>query len=56
VVAADELNDRPDPNDPRPKEMGARLQVLIRDALKTDSAMRAVVIEGRDLASQPSTR
>ena len=56
VAAADELKDRPDPNDPRLKEMGARLQILIRDAVKTDSAMQAVVIEGRDLASQPSTR
>jgi hypothetical protein len=56
VAAADSMKEGPaDPNDPRVKEMGARLQILIRDAVKTDSAMQAVVIEGRDLASQPAT-
>jgi hypothetical protein len=53
VAAADAMKEGPpDPNDQRVKEMTARLQILIRDAVKTDSAMQAVVIEGRDLASQ----
>jgi hypothetical protein len=57
VTAADEIKDRPaDPSDPRVKEMGTRLQVLFRDAVKTESALQAVVVEGRDLASQPATR
>ena len=57
VAAADEIKDRPaDPSDPRVKEMAARLQVLFRDAVKTESALQAVVVEGRDLASQPATR
>jgi hypothetical protein len=41
-----------DPNDPRVKEMGVKLQSLIRDAIKSDSGFQAVMMEGRDLAAQ----
>ena len=41
-----------DPNDPRVKEMGVKLQSLIRDAVKSDSGFQAVMMEGRDLAAQ----
>jgi hypothetical protein len=34
------------------KEMSARLQSLTREAVQTDSAFQAIMIEGRDLASQ----
>jgi hypothetical protein len=40
------------PNDPRVKEMGVKLQSLIREAVRTDSAFQAVMMEGRDLAAQ----
>src|SRR5512135_2137928 len=52
VASADSLKGNQDPNDPRVKEMSARLQALIRGAVRTDSAFQAVMIEGRDLAAQ----
>jgi hypothetical protein len=52
VASADSLKGNQDPSDPRVKEMGARLQALTRDAVQTDSAFQAIMIEGRDLASQ----
>ena len=52
VASADSFKGNQDPNDPRVKEMGARLQTLIRDAVQMDSAFQAIMIEGRDLASQ----
>jgi hypothetical protein len=52
VDSAESLKGNQDPSDPRVKEMSARLQTLIRDAVRTDSAFQAVMIEGRDLAAQ----
>ncbi len=52
VDSAESLKGSQDPSDPRVKEMSARLQTLIRDAVRTDSAFQAVMIEGRDLAAQ----
>ena len=56
VDSAESLKGNQDPNDPRVKEMSARLQTLIRDAVRTDSAFQAVMIEGRDLAAQGATQ
>jgi hypothetical protein len=56
VAAADGLKGNQDPNDPRVKEMTARLQSLMQEAVRTDAALQAVVIEGRDLAGQPAAR
>jgi hypothetical protein len=57
VASADSLKNAAaqDPNDPRVKEIGAKLQALIREAVRTDSAFQAVVVEGRDLAAQAAT-
>lgn len=52
VAAADSLKGTQDPNDPRVKELGAKLQNLIRDGVRTDAAFQAVMMEGRDLAAQ----
>jgi hypothetical protein len=52
--SAESLKGNQDPNDPRVKEMGARLQSLIRDAVRMDSSFQAMMIEGRDLAAQAS--
>jgi len=52
VAEADSLKGNQDPNDPRLKEMSAKLQNLMREAVRTDAALQAVVIEGRDLAAQ----
>jgi hypothetical protein len=51
LAGADGLKCAQDPNDPRVKEMSAKLQNLVRDAVRTDSALQAVIIEGRDLAA-----
>jgi hypothetical protein len=55
VSSADGLKGKPDPNDPRVKELSAQLQALIGEAVRTDSALQAVVMEGRDLAAQADT-
>lgn len=52
VASADDLKGITDPNDPRIKEVNARLQNLIHDAVQTDSGLQSVIMEGRDLASQ----
>jgi hypothetical protein len=52
VAASDSLKGNQDPSDPRVKEMSVRLQALTREAVQTDSAFQAMMIEGRDLASQ----
>jgi hypothetical protein len=54
IAGAESLKGAQDPNDPRVKEMSARLQNLVRDAVQTNAALQAVVIEGRDLAAQPA--
>jgi hypothetical protein len=54
IASADSLKGNQDPNDPRVKEVNARLQSLIRDAVQTDSGLQAVMIEGRDLAALPA--
>jgi hypothetical protein len=54
IASADGLKGNQDPNDPRVKELSAKLQSLVRDAVRTDSALQAVMIEGRDLAAQPA--
>jgi len=55
VASIDGLKGDLDPNDPRVKEVGARVQALVRDGVQTDAAFQAVMIEGRDLAAQPAT-
>jgi hypothetical protein len=51
VGSADSIKGIQDQNDPRVKDMNARLQVLIREAVQTDAAFQAVMMEGRDLAA-----
>jgi hypothetical protein len=52
VGSAEGLKGSQDQNDPRIKELGAKLQALIHDAVQMDAAFQAVMIEGRDLAAQ----
>lgn len=54
-ASAESLKGVQDPNDPRVKDMGARLQGLVRDAIQIGSAFQAVMMEGRDLAAQASS-
>lgn len=44
------------PDDPRVQEVIRKSQILIQDALRTESAFQAVVLEGQDLAKQGTTR
>jgi hypothetical protein len=56
IASADSLKGTQDPNDPRVKEMSARLQALMRDAVQTESGLQAVMMEGRDLAAVPAAQ
>jgi hypothetical protein len=56
VASAESLKGNQDPNDPRVMELSVKLQSLIRDAVRMDSAFQAVMIEGRDLAAQPAAQ
>jgi hypothetical protein len=38
------------PNDPRSQQLIQRLQDIMQDAIRTEEAYRAVVMEGWDLA------
>ncbi|HEV2520872.1 MAG TPA: hypothetical protein VGT24_00710 [Candidatus Acidoferrales bacterium] len=55
IDSADSLKGNQDPNEPRVKEMSVRLQALIHDAVRMDASFQAMMIEGRDLASQASS-
>jgi len=54
-ASAESLKGVQDPSDPRVKDMGARLQGFVRDAIQIGSAFDAVMMEGRDLAAQTSS-
>ncbi len=54
IASAESLKGNQDPNDPRIKEMSAKLQSLFQDAVKTNAGLQAVIIEGRDLSAQAS--
>lgn len=51
-ASAEALQGSHDPNDPRVKDLTAQLQTLVRDGTRMDAAFQAVILEGRDLASQ----
>lgn len=52
--SAENLKGSTDPNDPRVKDLTAKLEALVRDAVKTDANFQAIMIEGRDMAIQAS--
>jgi len=43
-------------DDPRVKDLSANLKELVRDAVRSDAAFQAVILEGRDLAHQAPAR
>jgi hypothetical protein len=51
-ASAESLKGSQDPNDPRAKDLAAKLQDLVRDGVQVGAALQAVMMEGRDLASQ----
>jgi hypothetical protein len=52
LASSDSLKGNHDSNDPRVKQVGEQLKELVRDAVRADAAFQAVMLEGRDLASQ----
>ena len=51
-VSAQGMNDVQDPNDPRAKNMSAKLQQLVHESQQNGEAFHAVMTEGKDLAAQ----
>jgi hypothetical protein len=54
-ASAEQLKGVQDPNDPRVKDMKAKLQQLVQAAQQIGSAFQAVIMEGKDLAAQASS-
>jgi hypothetical protein len=54
-ASAQSLQGGRDPNDPRVKDLTNRLKELVRDGVRADATFQAVILEGRDLASQSSS-
>jgi hypothetical protein len=50
-AAAETMKDVQDPNDPRAKMVGAKLQQLIQESQQASSTFQGVIEEGKDLAS-----
>jgi hypothetical protein len=55
VALSESLRGNQNPNDPQVKDLGDRLKELVRDGVRADAAFQAVILEGRDLASQSSS-
>ncbi|MBZ5658987.1 MAG: hypothetical protein LAO08_01135 [Acidobacteriia bacterium] len=51
-ASAEALQGSHDPNDPRVKDLTVQMQGLVRDGTRMDAAFQAVILEGRDLATQ----
>jgi hypothetical protein len=49
-------NEKTSPDDPRVKDMMSRLQDIVREAVRADSAFQAIVMEGQDLAKEGAHR
>jgi hypothetical protein len=56
AASAENLKGTQDPNDPRVKNLSAKLQELVRDGVQMGASFEAVMMEGRDLAGLPSSR
>jgi hypothetical protein len=54
--ASEGANGKVSPDDPRVKGMTSRVQEILQDAVRTDSAFQAIVMEGQDLAKQGTRR
>lgn len=54
-VTAETMKDVQDPNDPRAKMVGAKLQQLIQESQQASSTFQGVIEEGKDLAALEDT-
>src|ERR1700730_7846755 len=55
-ATAQSLQGSRNPDDPRAKDLINKLKELVRDGVRADAAFQAMILEGRDLASQSSSR
>jgi hypothetical protein len=51
TASAEGIKDAEDPNDPRVKSLGAKLQQLVEETQQNSAAFQAVVAEGKQLAA-----
>src|ERR1700733_9011344 len=51
-AAAQGMKDIQDPNDPRAKSFGAKLQQLVQESQQNSATFQAVITEGKELAAQ----
>ena len=56
TTSAEGIKDAEDPNDPRVKTLGSKLDQLVQQAQQNSVAFQAVVSEGKALAAQPAPR
>jgi hypothetical protein len=56
TASADGIKDAEDANDPRVKNLSAKLQELVQETQANSAAFQAVVVEGKDLAAHPAAQ
>jgi hypothetical protein len=56
VASAQSMQGNPSPDDPRLKDMKAQVKEIVQDSVRIGATFQAVVLEGRDLATQASSR
>jgi hypothetical protein len=54
TTSAEGIKDAEDPNDPRVKNLGSKLDQLVQQAQQNSAAFQSVVSEGKGLAAQPA--
>jgi hypothetical protein len=54
--SAEGIRDAEDPNDPRVKSLGGKLQQLVQETQQNSEAFQAVVAEGKQLAAHPASQ
>jgi len=56
TASAEGIKDAEDQNDPRVKNLSAKLQQLVEETQANSAAFQAVVMEGKDLAAHPAAQ
>jgi hypothetical protein len=56
TASAEGIKDAEDPNDPRVKSLGAKLQQLVEETQQNSAGFQAVVAEGKQLAAHPAAQ
>jgi hypothetical protein len=56
AASAQGLQGNKNSEDPRVKNLAIKFEEIVRDGIRADASFQAVILEGRDLASQSSSR